>query len=523
MKSCDTFEKRLQRLNQINEKKNISNFFKFKQECRQRFINQKKLNIQYMTNFNKNYFCFNGFNEKNNVKNSNRSQYVAFVGNLPDGTVQKDLESIFKNSKHVKIIYDKQNGEFKGHAYVDFGNERELTDGLKYNGMLLADKLLSVSPAKNNDNPDFNDEIMNTYDDKFAHELTNKMANFHKNKKTNISYLDNWCFINQKSDDKSQTFPFSSNNSFISDNRDADSFSKYKNPLKPKYKMDKSIIDWAKESYSHPLYPPIRNFYKNNSKNTMNKPPDKPQMPYFRYSRKVWDDVKRRNEKLKMWDIGRLVGNMWRNLSDNEKQPYIMEYENDKLKYQEQMRKFYNQNKSKHQIKSKYDMDLEEKLIKNESRYFIQPIENVAEGDEECSIKHISAKRYYRNNELVYSIFSSAKVPDTKTVVTAEKLDSLKRNVASLEGHQSKILSELEIKKEEHECRKKKIKEEEIQFNLELKNLTEINVKELQSDHESILKSVDEITKHTQAALTACNEYLSKTVNKPINSVIQNE
>lgn len=61
------------------------------------------------------------------------------------------------------------------------------------------------------------------------------------------------------------------------------------------------------------------------------KAPEKPLMPYMRYSRKMWDSVKAAHPEQKLWELGKVIGQMWRELGDVDKQVFIDEYDLEKV------------------------------------------------------------------------------------------------------------------------------------------------------------------------------------------------
>ncbi|XP_076273967.1 brahma associated protein 111kD isoform X1 [Rhynchophorus ferrugineus] len=213
------------------------------------------------------------------------------------------------------------------------------------------------------------------------------------------------------------------------------------------------------------------------------KAPEKPLMPYMRYSRKVWDTVKAQNSDLKLWEIGKIIGQMWRDLPEEEKQEFIEEYETEKVEYEKSLKTYHSSPAYQAYIAAKNrgksvaqgtDGDSHERSSGSskqsaDRRIEIQPAEDEEDQDDGYSVKHLAYARYLRNHRLINEIFSESVVPDVRSVVTTGRMQVLKRQVQSLTMHQKKLEAELQQIEEKFEAKKRKFIESSEQFQDELK------------------------------------------------------
>ncbi|XP_043272675.1 eukaryotic translation initiation factor 4H-like [Venturia canescens] len=82
--------------------------------------------------------------------------YTAYVGNLPDGVVQRDIDKIFEKQKvkNVRLVKDRETDRFKGFCYVEFEEIDDLMGALELNSFVMVNGYqikIDVAEGKRND------------------------------------------------------------------------------------------------------------------------------------------------------------------------------------------------------------------------------------------------------------------------------------------------------------------------------------------------------------------------------------
>lgn len=238
------------------------------------------------------------------------------------------------------------------------------------------------------------------------------------------------------------------------------------------------------------------------------KPPDRPLLPYMRYSRKTWEqlkaDGKRVWESSNIAQVGRLIGQKWRELSEEEKQPYQDEYESEKALYTEQMKIYRSSPAYKRwlELKQQAEQSAREAAAQAasaapstsnqpyheygppppsviapsrhsiESRLqMMQQQQQDDEEDEYMTMKQVAAVRFHRNHRLMMEVFSDVCVPDPRTVVSKNRLAILKKQVQSLETHKKRLDDEVKQLENKFELKKRQFLANSVKFRRELKRI----------------------------------------------------
>ncbi|CAL1682894.1 unnamed protein product [Lasius platythorax] len=105
-----------------------------------------------------------GYDDSRDYSSGHRSRkplpteppYTAYVGNLPNGIVQGDVDKIFEklNVKVIRLVKDRDTDKFKGFCYVEFEDLADLEAALEMDGAVEVDKCLikiDVAEGKRND------------------------------------------------------------------------------------------------------------------------------------------------------------------------------------------------------------------------------------------------------------------------------------------------------------------------------------------------------------------------------------
>ncbi|RCN50180.1 HMG box [Ancylostoma caninum] len=228
-------------------------------------------------------------------------------------------------------------------------------------------------------------------------------------------------------------------------------------------------------TFRHPQATPSRNQTDFTMKAP--KPPDRPLVPYMRYSRKMWSKVRAENPDAQLWDIGKIIGQMWRDISDADKAVYQHEYEIEKAEYEKAFKAYQNSHAYQQYINAKTRAKANEKSSRSRMEaggVVIQPVDEEDAGNE-LSCRRLAAVRFDRNHRLIGDLFSPAIVTDTRTVVAQNRMDMLRKQAQSLSAHQNKLEEEL-VKyglEEIHQEKKRQIEKGSEEFAENLKRVCE--------------------------------------------------
>ncbi|KAM3723559.1 SWI/SNF-related matrix-associated actin-dependent regulator of chromatin subfamily E member [Dirofilaria immitis] len=261
-------------------------------------------------------------------------------------------------------------------------------------------------------------------------------------------------------------------------------------------------------------HPPPRPSSQNDSNSLKPpKPPDRPLVPYMRFSRKMWAKVRAENPESQLWDIGKVIGQMWRDAPESEKATYHQEYDIERQEYEKALKAYHNSAAYQQYLSAKNRAKVNDKsntvggvIAASRGRLdtggvVIQPVEDEELGD--LSSRRIAAVRFDRNHRLIADLFSGNVVTDTRTVLAQNRIEMLKKQATSLALHQSKLEEELKKLSEVFQTKKRSMEIASEEFAAKLKKLDETKYASMVDDWSEKLLNAYEEYKAKQEALRA--------------------
>ncbi|VDN55026.1 unnamed protein product [Dracunculus medinensis] len=294
------------------------------------------------------------------------------------------------------------------------------------------------------------------------------------------------------------------------------------------------------------------------------KAPERPLVPYMRFSRKMWAKVRAENPESQLWDIGKVIGQMWRDAPETEKLAYQQEYEIEKAEYEKALKNYHNSSAYQQYLTAKNRAKVADKsntvggviassklfeigyivilleqsrivhlqsfrarlllliwsIFCNRARYesggvVLQPVEDEELGD--ISSKRVAAMRFDRNHRLIADLFSGTVVTDTRTIVAQNRVDMLRKQAQSLTTHQSKLEDELKNLSEVFEAKKRQIEKSSEEFANKLKKACEEKPQFDNAATENLIKTWE------KRLLTAYEEYKAKQEALRAQKIVERE
>jgi SWI/SNF-related matrix-associated actin-dependent regulator of chromatin subfamily E protein 1 len=144
----------------------------------------------------------------------------------------------------------------------------------------------------------------------------------------------------------------------------------------------------------------------------------------------MWQKVRAENPDIQLLEIGKIIGQLWRESSDAEKSIFQQEYEMEKIEYDRNLKAYQAALTHQHVSASRSRAS----NIHTGGSAAIQAVDE--EDPLEMTKKRLAAIRFDRDSRLMAELFTGACLPDTRTMVPQSRIEQLKRQATSLSAHQ---------------------------------------------------------------------------------------